>query len=266
MSTQRPRIQGYLDPQLYDLFLGWKKQRGVPKESEALNQILKEYFGVQNSNDSIPNPQNFILTEKIEKMIEEECSSRMQEIKEHIASKLPTLTELDSKIDGYVQERMVQQSEEWMNQLGEKFHSRIYALERRLDALRDKYKEEDDRLTAVEDSLEALLEFSPGDSLDSTRSPKPTARHENLSPSPEAISTRVIEALEGSKVQKNETRGEIPSELNLSQLARRLNISKSVVSRRKTKPDFKEWSKSKDPEGTTWSYDAERQIFGGIAL
>lgn len=59
-----------------------------------------------------------------------------------------------------------------------------------------------------------------------------------------------------------------PSEEKISQnslsqadLARRLNVSASAISRKKLASDFPTWSQSRDPEGTTWSYEAETQRF-----
>lgn len=42
--------------------------------------------------------------------------------------------------------------------------------------------------------------------------------------------------------------------LSTSQLARRLQTSKRVIRRRKRLPDFKEWSRSLDPNGIAWEY------------
>ena len=46
-----------------------------------------------------------------------------------------------------------------------------------------------------------------------------------------------------------------------AELARRLQVSPSTVSNRKVKPDFSDWSKSKDPEGIAWNYSKETQKF-----
>lgn len=177
MATDRPRVQAYIDPALYEYYEDWKKERGIDKDSPALNQILAEYFGV-SSQSPIPNPQSLITTEQIEEMIEEECSSRMQEIKEHIAAKLPTLTELDSKIDGYVQERMTEQSEEWMNQLGERFYGRIYALEQKVRILENAAKPEISHVFS--ESASELPSELPHESLTQTELAKRLGCHKSL--------------------------------------------------------------------------------------
>jgi hypothetical protein len=44
-------------------------------------------------------------------------------------------------------------------------------------------------------------------------------------------------------------------------LARRLNVSATTISRRKSKPDFPEWSQSKDPAGIAWTYAKKSKLF-----
>lgn len=53
------------------------------------------------------------------------------------------------------------------------------------------------------------------------------------------------------------------SSLSLSQadLSDRLEVHSSTVGRRKSQPDFPEWSQSRDPEGIAWRYLEEEQIF-----
>jgi hypothetical protein len=46
-----------------------------------------------------------------------------------------------------------------------------------------------------------------------------------------------------------------------AELAKRLDINASTVGRRKSGPDFPEWSQSKDPEGIAWKYVSETQMF-----
>ena len=42
--------------------------------------------------------------------------------------------------------------------------------------------------------------------------------------------------------------------LSASKLAQRLGVSRSTISRRKTRPDFPEWSQATDPDGIKWQY------------
>ena len=46
-----------------------------------------------------------------------------------------------------------------------------------------------------------------------------------------------------------------------AELAKRLDLNSSTVGRRKSDPDFEEWSQSKDPEGIAWKYESEDKLF-----
>jgi hypothetical protein len=46
-----------------------------------------------------------------------------------------------------------------------------------------------------------------------------------------------------------------------AELARRLNVSASTIGKRKLKPDFTEWVRSKDPEGMGWRYSQVTKQF-----
>lgn len=46
-----------------------------------------------------------------------------------------------------------------------------------------------------------------------------------------------------------------------AELAKRLDLNSSTVGRRKSDPDFPEWSQSKDPEGIAWKYEPDSKLF-----
>lgn len=76
----------------------------------------------------------------------------------------------------------------------------------------------------------------------------------------EGVDPVILQASEASPLPE-EKYSELPSELNLSQLARRLGVVKSVISRRKSRSDFEQWAKGKDPDGIAWEYDGKNQKF-----
>ncbi|MCA1993986.1 MAG: HAD-IC family P-type ATPase, partial [Coleofasciculus sp. S288] len=47
-------------------------------------------------------------------------------------------------------------------------------------------------------------------------------------------------------------------------LADRLNVSTTTISRRKSKPDFPNWSSSKDPHGLVWKYSKQSKLFVAV--
>ncbi|BAU63848.1 hypothetical protein STA3757_12170 [Stanieria sp. NIES-3757] len=86
-----------------------------------------------------------------------------------------------------------------------------------------------------------------------------------LEPSTSAESTQVdapMPAATATEPQDSATITE-QSSLSLSQadLSDRLEVHSSTVGRRKSQPDFPEWSQSRDPEGVAWRYLEEEQIF-----
>jgi hypothetical protein len=46
-----------------------------------------------------------------------------------------------------------------------------------------------------------------------------------------------------------------------AELARRLQVSSSTIGKRKLKPDFTEWARSKDPDGVSWRYSQVTKRF-----
>jgi hypothetical protein len=46
-----------------------------------------------------------------------------------------------------------------------------------------------------------------------------------------------------------------------AELAKRLDVHSSTVGKRKSDPDFSEWSQSRDPEGIAWEYSPETKEF-----
>ncbi len=91
-------------------------------------------------------------------------------------------------------------------------------------------------------------EFSSVAQLTKPESPQSTATTEDAS---EANSTATKEAASIDAGQS----------LIQAELAKRLDLNSSTVGRRKTDPDFEEWSQSKDPEGIAWRYESESKLY-----
>ena len=80
---------------------------------------------------------------------------------------------------------------------------------------------------------------------------------------PEPIEETVPEAIEPETAPPQVTSNALT--LIQSDLAKRLDTTSSTIARRKTEPDFADWSLSKDPDGVAWSYDPETKLFMAIA-
>lgn len=72
-----------------------------------------------------------------------------------------------------------------------------------------------------------------------------------------------LDELKQSSQAPNITDSSSLTELTLIQadLAKRLDINSSTIGRRKSEPDFPEWSQSKDPEGIAWTYVPTTKMF-----
>ncbi|SKB15739.1 conserved hypothetical protein [Planktothrix sp. PCC 11201] len=53
----------------------------------------------------------------------------------------------------------------------------------------------------------------------------------------------------------------LPETLNQSELAQRLGVHPTTLSKWKTKPEFSDWSYQRDPDAICWSYSAETKRF-----
>ncbi len=70
------------------------------------------------------------------------------------------------------------------------------------------------------------------------------------------VTTKTIDSEENNLSSVDTSKSLIQAEL-----AKRLDVNSSTVGRRKSDPDFPEWSQSKDPEGLAWEYVAETKMY-----
>ncbi|NES70788.1 MAG: hypothetical protein F6K24_39045, partial [Okeania sp. SIO2D1] len=84
------------------------------------------------------------------------------------------------------------------------------------------------------------------------------SNYETQLPKNSQINSHLKDFPENSQLQ---SATEIASPLTQKELAIRLNVHASTISKRKTKPDFGEWSSQKDPESIAWKYFQEQAQF-----
>jgi len=211
MSTERPRVQAYLDPELYEKLKEFQQERGL-KESAALNQVLREYFGLEALNQFL-NP-SLSMEEVIEKSVDEKLNKFFNDF---------NVFRVEFKNEVWLQ--LKTQFNIWNQELHRVSNEKLQEFS---DST---FRELNSRLEAVEEickPIEGLAELS-----------KPMKSVEDE--------------------LSNKSLSELPRALNLTQLARRLGVVKSVISNRKARPDFEEWSRGKDPEGKAWQCRKEGQ-------
>ncbi|MDJ0553553.1 MAG: hypothetical protein QNJ68_03755 [Microcoleaceae cyanobacterium MO_207.B10] len=81
---------------------------------------------------------------------------------------------------------------------------------------------------------------------------------------PHITTNKELSQLNQKKLQNNPFHSSpqvISLSLSQKELASRLKVHTSTISKRKTKPDFAQWSSQKDPESISWEYSQELARF-----
>ena len=103
---------------------------------------------------------------------------------------------------------------------------------------------------------------------DSTTNSPTDSESSSVALATEADSTSSTAVLESES--ETDTNTERPASIDAGQsliqaeLAKRLDLNSSTVGRRKSDPDFAEWSQSKDPEGIAWRYESDTKLFVAV--
>lgn len=88
-------------------------------------------------------------------------------------------------------------------------------------------------------------------------------------PLPQDVAQPAADHIEDEEVEAKAAKPEAQAEeepisediLIQAELAKRLDVHSSTVGKRKSDPDFAEWSQSRDPDGIAWGYDEEEKVF-----
>jgi hypothetical protein len=79
MGTDKIKLQAYVQPELYQLFLSWKQERGIESNSLAFDELLADYFGKPQ-----PKSEISIDEEKIRAIVEEEMKRAIAQLTQRI--------------------------------------------------------------------------------------------------------------------------------------------------------------------------------------
>lgn len=74
-----------------------------------------------------------------------------------------------------------------------------------------------------------------------------------------------LEEKEDTSSEKSETKEDASESLIQAELAKRLDVHSSTVGKRKSDPDFAEWSQNRDPNGIAWEYLDDERVFIPLA-
>lgn len=353
MPSIKPKLQGYLSPEIHSAFLNWQEERGIQGSSEALEALLIEYFGFNKVG--VSERGGFYGIEQIKEIIQKECElliienreADIREIKKEVSSKLPSIPEINQRVEIHCQEWMDRKSEGWMFKLGEQFLNRIHLLEQEIQQLKEVIKPDishplpesaeespqdspqsplfeegnknnwkvGDRLTDSLGNFAEIVELGEsglrvnwiGGSVpnpptgkgiwyDWTRDKERIAKLEvvalassyslkNLPKKGDALENNFGKRGQIIKIWPENPKYEIqwdgltlPKRHDLAdlevlgvrridqpvplagmkqnQLEQRLDVKAGTLSRRRSKPDFKEWSREHDPDQIAWQWDA----------
>jgi len=108
----------------------------------------------------------------------------------------------------------------------------------------------------IEEALEPMpqAEPEPTESLNTEEALEPMPQAE---PEP----TESLDEQEDLWAEAADKEPQASQSLIQAELAKRLDVHSSTVGKRKSDPDFSEWSQSRDPEGMAWAYSAETKEF-----
>lgn len=104
--------------------------------------------------------------------------------------------------------------------------------------------------------------FNYADGKNQKTSTNKQSPEEEASGEPQA-KTVPTEKLNDNKIHSS---SKVPKLLNQVQLAKRLSVHPSTISKRKTKPDFIQWTREKDPEAIAWQYSRETKRFSPLVV
>jgi len=108
----------------------------------------------------------------------------------------------------------------------------------------------------IEEALEPMPQPEPEqtESLDIEEALEPM-------PQAEPEQTESLDEQEDLWAEAADKEPQASQSLIQAELAKRLDVHSSTVGKRKSDPDFSEWSQSRDPEGMAWAYSAETKEF-----
>lgn len=269
MPSIKPKIQGYVEEEIFQAFQQWKAEQGIESISDALNELLKRFFGFEKATPAVGG----LNKEEIEALIEVKLAAihtwvRFAEEKinefEWRLKMEPGQSPLEES--GVVEESKGDYEESLLEERNWKIGDRVRVLckssyQGRLGSIIDF----DERLgwhVAVDRWWEAVgvaesaiderqrragniwcdpsdMELMPQESEE--QPPLSSLEQEDLEANPLPIPPQSPVPLEG---------------LKQSDLERRLKTAKGILSKRRSKPDFKEWSRERDPDKIAWQWDA----------
>lgn len=243
MATDRHKIQGYLEAEISERFTAWKKQRGIEKDSAALNELLKEYFSPAAKTAKIDSAQ-------IEQIVRAEMTAYRFALEATAEATGKNVTRLAESIE--VLQVGLRGVEAKLGEIQEQnWGEMIESLDEEVNHLADGNGILDVKVQEIHKELQEVKARLDGHSSDEAPAQLPST----ASAADNAIAPAPDDSLNESL------------SLNQAALSRRLQINPGQVHKKREKLDaaaFGEWSKSKDPDAIAWQYDREKKLYSPV--
>ncbi len=127
MPSEKPRIQGYLEPELYEHFQRWKAESQIEGDSEALNKLLQQFFNLE------PQPiiEEARLREMVQDCVNEWAATWELFLQEALIARIPPKQQFEDTIQVFLEQKLKQPIVEVLELRSkiESFASRLEQLE-----------------------------------------------------------------------------------------------------------------------------------------
>lgn len=251
---------GYnFSPAVYHLLTAFKEKRGLESIEMAVSVIVEEYFGFAQT---MPDSKADITCSRLE-TLEAKCTSLSNTVVE--LQKAIALLQASNSQPVHYQATPLHQHSPLPAQ---DFSAAIESI--------------DNRSVDQSELLEpSAVNDLPTNCCDQEQLPileSPTERQSTFNLSVEytqapltneiasTISSKDIETRSAQNIQKQSNREQKGEEISLismtqADLAKRLGVATSTVSRMQSKPNFPDWSKQRDPIGIAWVKSLDTKLF-----
>lgn len=250
MATDNPKISGYVPQEIFDCLLDFKEKRSLKSVSLALTVVLSEYFQVDQKVDrqtSLLSGNDFVSRERFEALenkLSELSGSLPSELDKLIEQKISSLrSELLSSLPKHIEPEAISVEsslvsellDEPLNELPSELLSEPLKSEPLIEA-ETIYVKSETLGEPLDESLNLQLKI-----IDSVLEQEDSKRENSIHRS--------------TSEQPNFTLHESSNSIQTKLLAKRLNITQSMLSNCKKKMDeqkFYSLLKKKDPDQISW--------------
>lgn len=264
MGTERYKVQVYLESENSERFTAWKKQRGIEKDSAALNELLKEYFSPGEKNPKIDVGQieekilERVKTELLPQEAEEWVECLERDLRAELMKKLPTKTAVENAITEIADSKLVEYRQA-LEAATQAMDVNLSRLGQSIEVLRIDVKKLDEEVNHLSDG-NGILDLKVQEIYQELQELKARLNgHFTEQTSPEQLP-----AAPGLQ----EAIASVPDEsLNQRALGARFGINPGTIQKKREKLDvaaFGEWSKSKDPDAIAWRYDPQKKAYSPL--